>query len=52
MQKAITTPDVKGRLEDFGLEVSPSSGAQFATFLDRETTFWHKLIRERKIFAE
>lgn len=52
MNKAITTPEVKARLEDFGLEVSPSNGAQLTQFLEKETAFWHRLIRERKLSAE
>lgn len=52
MNKAITTPDVKARLEDFGLEVTPSDGPALATFLRNETAFWHKLIKERGLSAE
>jgi tripartite-type tricarboxylate transporter receptor subunit TctC len=52
MQKAITTPEVKAKLEDFGLEVTPSNGPQLTQFLERETAFWHKLIRERQLSAE
>jgi len=52
MQKAITTPEVKAKLEDFGLEVAPTNGAQMTQFLERETVFWHKLIRERKLSAD
>jgi tripartite-type tricarboxylate transporter receptor subunit TctC len=52
MNKAITTPEVKQRLEEFGLEVTPSDGPALAAFLDRENTFWHKLIRDRGLSAE
>lgn len=52
MRKAIVVPEVKARLEDFGLEVAPSDGAQLAAFIQRETTFWHRLIRERQLSAE
>jgi tripartite-type tricarboxylate transporter receptor subunit TctC len=52
MNKAITTPDVKARLEDFGLEVTPSDGPALAAFLRNETAFWHKLIKERGLSAE
>jgi tripartite-type tricarboxylate transporter receptor subunit TctC len=52
MNKAITTPEVKARLEDFGLEVTPSDGPAFASFLQKETTFWHALIKERGLSAE
>jgi len=52
MNKAITSPDVKARLEDFGLEVTPSDGPALAAFLRNETAFWHKLIKERGLSAE
>jgi tripartite-type tricarboxylate transporter receptor subunit TctC len=52
MNKAITTPEVKARLEDFGLEVAPSDGPALNAFLQRENAFWHKLIKERGLSAE
>jgi tripartite-type tricarboxylate transporter receptor subunit TctC len=52
MNKAINTPEVHARLEDFGLEVMPTDGAALATFIQRETKFWHALIKERKLSAE
>lgn len=52
MNKAIATPEVKSRLEDFGLEVTPSDGPALAGFLQKETTFWHALIKERGLSAE
>ena len=50
--RALTAPDVKARLEDFGLEVAPSDGPALAAFLQKETAFWHPLIRERHLSAE
>ena len=52
MNKAITTPEVKQRLEEFGLEVTPSGGPALAAFLEKENAFWHKLIRDRGLSAE
>lgn len=52
MNKAITTPEVKARLEDFGLEVLPSDSPALAAFVQKETSFWHALIKERKLSAE
>ena len=52
MNKAITTPEVKARLEDFGLEVVPTDGPALGSFIRKETTFWHALIKERKLSAE
>lgn len=52
MHKAITAPDVRARLEDFGLEVAPTDGPALARFIEQETKSWHALIRERKLAAE
>lgn len=52
MQRAITTPEVKAKLEDFGLEVAPSDGPALANVIERETAFWHALIKERHLSAE
>jgi tripartite-type tricarboxylate transporter receptor subunit TctC len=49
MQKAILVPEVKARLEEFGLQVTPTDGPQLARFIERETAFWHKLIRDRHL---
>jgi len=52
LQKALAVPEVKTRLEDFGLEVAPSDGAALARHIQRETEFWHALIKSRHITAE
>ena len=52
MNKAITSPEVKAKLEDFGLEVVPTDGPALASFIQKETAFWHALIKERKLSAE
>jgi tripartite-type tricarboxylate transporter receptor subunit TctC len=52
MNKAITTPEVKAKLEDFGLEVAPSDAASLAKFIEQEQRSWHALIKERKLSAE
>jgi tripartite-type tricarboxylate transporter receptor subunit TctC len=52
MNKAINAPEVRARLEDFGLEMIPTDGAALATFIQRETKFWHALIKERNLSAE
>ena len=38
--------------ESVGLGVAPSDGPQLARFIERETKFWHKLIRDRKLSLE
>ncbi|MDZ5455563.1 Bug family tripartite tricarboxylate transporter substrate binding protein [Azohydromonas lata] len=52
MHKAILTPEVKARLEEFGLEVLPGEPAALADFVQKETAFWHGLIRARHLSAE
>ncbi len=52
LAKALGQPDLKARLEDFGLEVAPSDAATLARFLQAETQKWHALIRSRGISAE
>ncbi|MFT3664445.1 Bug family tripartite tricarboxylate transporter substrate binding protein [Piscinibacter sp.] len=52
MNKAITTPEIKAKLEDFGLEVLPGDGPALASFIQKETAFWHALIKERNLSAE
>lgn len=52
MNKAIAVPEVHAKLEDFGLEVLPSDGPALASFIHKETAFWHALIKERKLSAE
>ncbi len=52
MTRAILQPEVKQRLEDFGLEVTPSDGPTLARFIQQETATWHDLIRSRKLSAE
>ena len=52
MHKAILTPEVKARLEEFGLEVAPGNGPELGRFIQQETLTWHALIKERKLSAE
>lgn len=52
MHKAISTPEVKARLEEFGLDVAPTDGPALASFVQQETKFWHALIKERKLSAD
>jgi tripartite-type tricarboxylate transporter receptor subunit TctC len=52
MTKAINVPEVRARLEDFGLEVVPTDGPALGSFIQTETKFWHALIKDRKLSAE
>ncbi|WAC72897.1 tripartite tricarboxylate transporter substrate binding protein [Roseateles sp. SL47] len=50
--KALGQPDLKARLEEFGLEVAPTDGAALVRFIQQETAQWHALIRSRGITAD
>ncbi len=50
--KALAQPELKTKLEEFGLEVVPTDGPSLARFIQQETTQWHALIRSRGISAE
>ncbi len=52
MNKAINMPEVRNRLEDFGLDVVPSDGPTLSAFIQAETKLWHALIKERKLSAD
>ncbi len=52
MNKAITTPEVRARMEAYGLEVAPTGPAALSAFVKAETAFWHPLIKLRKLTAE
>ncbi|MCV2363259.1 tripartite tricarboxylate transporter substrate binding protein [Paucibacter sp. DJ1R-11] len=52
LQKALALPELKARLEEFGLEVTPGDAAGLSRFVQQETEIWHRLIRERKLAAE
>ncbi|WP_416761066.1 Bug family tripartite tricarboxylate transporter substrate binding protein [Roseateles sp. So40a] len=50
--RALAQPELKAKLEEFGLEVAPGDAASLARFVQAETTKWHALIRSRGISAE
>lgn len=50
--KALAQPEVRSKLEEFGLEVVPTDGPALAHFIQQETAQWHALIRSRGISAE
>lgn len=52
MSKAINLPEVRARLEDYGLEIEATDGPSLSAFIDAETKFWHGLIRERRLSAD
>ena len=52
LQKALADPDVIKRLKEQGAEPSPSSAEELATYLQRDTERWKKIIKDRNIKAE
>jgi tripartite-type tricarboxylate transporter receptor subunit TctC len=49
---AIRNPAVDKKLTDFGVEPVGSSSAEFGALIASESTRWHKLIRDLKIFLD
>ena len=52
VRRALNTPALKARLLDSGAEPAPSTPAELAVLLKRDTDKWARLIREKKIKAE
>jgi tripartite-type tricarboxylate transporter receptor subunit TctC len=52
LSKALSSPDVRDKLEGQGLEVSPSTPEAFARQIDEEMVVYGKLIREIGIKAD
>jgi tripartite-type tricarboxylate transporter receptor subunit TctC len=52
LRRALSQPELRARLEDFGLEVAPGDPAALARMLKAETEVWHALIRARGIRAD
>ena len=49
VRRALNNPTLKARLLDSGAEPAPSTPAELATLLKRDTDKWAKLIRDKKI---
>lgn len=49
LQKALANPDIKKRLEEFGLEPIPSDQKGLADYIASESKYWHPLIKARSI---
>ncbi len=52
LSRAIATPDVAKKLQEFGLEPIPGSAEQMAEYVKAETVRWHALIRARGLTLE
>jgi tripartite-type tricarboxylate transporter receptor subunit TctC len=49
---ALTDPDIRSKLAQAGVTPSPSSPAEFASYLQAEIARWGKLIRDKGIKDE
>jgi tripartite-type tricarboxylate transporter receptor subunit TctC len=47
--RALNAPDTQKKLVEIGVDVSPSTPEQFATFIKSETETWTRVVREGKI---
>ena len=52
VRRALSEPSVKAKLMDVGAEPAPSTPAELAALLKRDTDKWGKLIQDKKIRAE
>ncbi len=52
VRRALANPAVSAKLLDTGAEPAPSTPAELAALLERDTKKWGQLIRDRKIKAE
>jgi tripartite-type tricarboxylate transporter receptor subunit TctC len=50
--KAVTSPQVKGRMEKFGGYPAPGTPAEFVAFLDAERAKWSKVIADAKVHLD
>ena len=44
--KILSSPDMKQRMEDQGIDVMPSTSAEFVAFVKNETLKWAKVVKE------
>ena len=49
LNRAITTPEVTRKLQEFGLEPIPGTADQMAAYIKSETARWHALIKQRNL---
>lgn len=49
MLKALATPEVTGRLEKMGTQLTPTSGADFDKLIASETARWSEVVQKRKL---
>jgi tripartite-type tricarboxylate transporter receptor subunit TctC len=49
LNRAISTPEVTRKLQEFGLEPIPGTSDQMAAYIKSETARWHALIKQRNL---
>ena len=50
--KVLNDPGVKDALNKYGLTPQPTTRAEFAAFMKKESTQWAAIIKERKLTAD
>jgi len=52
LSRALATPEVSRKLQDFGLEPIPGNSEQMSAYTKSETARWHALIKQRGLTLE
>jgi tripartite-type tricarboxylate transporter receptor subunit TctC len=52
LNRAIATPEVTRKLQEFGLEPIPGNVEQMTAYIKSETARWHALIKQRRLTLE
>ena len=50
--RALNSPDMKKRIEDFGMQVVASTPEQFDAFIAAEMKRWARVVKDAKIELE
>ena len=50
--KVLSSPDLKARMEDQGIDVTPSTQEEFLAFVKEETAKWKKVVKEAGLVGD
>ncbi len=50
--KVLSSPDLKARMEDQGIDVMPSTSEAFVAFVKQETAKWNKVVKEAGLVGD
>jgi tripartite-type tricarboxylate transporter receptor subunit TctC len=48
---ALAIPEIREQLQSHGMDPAPSTGAEFARYIEREYAIWGKVVKEAKVTA-